>query len=190
MRYGDGHREEARRRMVAAAGRGFRRKGYAGIGVDGLAKEAQVTSGAFYGHFASKDAAFREAVAAGLDELHGAIEALQDEHGADWLGHFVAFYLGEKRTCDLAQSCAMQSLSPDVARADPETRAVYRAGMMRVVERIAAGLPSGTAVERNARAWRLVSLLSGAVTLARAVGDADIGARIADVVAATAADPG
>jgi TetR/AcrR family transcriptional repressor of nem operon len=44
--------------MIAAASRGFRSNGYAGIGVDGLAKAAGVTSGAFYSHFGSKDAAF------------------------------------------------------------------------------------------------------------------------------------
>lgn len=37
VRYTTGHKEEARARMVSAAGRGFRRKGYGGIGVDGLA---------------------------------------------------------------------------------------------------------------------------------------------------------
>ena len=54
MRYAAGHKEGARTRILDAAGRGFRRLGFGGIGVDGLAKEAGVTSGAFYGHFPSK----------------------------------------------------------------------------------------------------------------------------------------
>jgi TetR/AcrR family transcriptional regulator, transcriptional repressor for nem operon len=49
MQYKTGHREEARAHMIAAAGRGFRRKGFGGIGVDGLAKEAEVTSGVSIG---------------------------------------------------------------------------------------------------------------------------------------------
>jgi AcrR family transcriptional regulator len=67
VRYKTGHKEEARARMVAAAGRGFRRQGFGGIGVDGLAKEAEVTSGAFYGHFSSKGEAFKAALVAGLE---------------------------------------------------------------------------------------------------------------------------
>jgi TetR/AcrR family transcriptional repressor of nem operon len=45
MRYGPDHKEEARSRILHAAGRGFRRLGFGGVGVDGLAKEAGVTSG-------------------------------------------------------------------------------------------------------------------------------------------------
>ena len=59
VRYGKGHKEESRQRIVAAAGRGFRKLGYGGIGVDGLAREANVTHGAFYGHFRSMAEAFR-----------------------------------------------------------------------------------------------------------------------------------
>lgn len=179
MRYKAGHKEEARARLVAAAGRGFRRKGFGGIGVDGLAKEAEVTSGSFYGHFPSKDAAFKEAVAAGIEELRDAIEALQSEHGARWLERFVDFYLGEKRTCELGESCALQSLSPEVGRAAIDVRAVYQDGMLKVVEQVAKGLPEGTLAERRKRAWTLLACLSGAVTIARAVSDPDISREIA-----------
>lgn len=168
--------------MIAAAGRGFRRKGFGGIGVDGLAKEAEVTSGAFYGHFPSKDAAFKEAVASGIEELRGAIEAFQAEHGADWLNKFIDFYLGEKRTCELGQSCAMQSLSPEVTRADDETRAIYQEGLLKVVEQVAKGLEGASLPDRRKRAWALLAVLTGGVTLARAVEDADVSSRIAKSV--------
>ena len=82
MRYRPGHKDEARARMIAAAGRGFRKRGFGGIGVDGLAKEAEVTSGAFYGHFPSKEAAFKEAVVAGIEELRAAVMAFREAHGA------------------------------------------------------------------------------------------------------------
>lgn len=47
MRYKPGHREESRAKILDAVGRGFRKHGYGGIGVDGLAKEAGVTSNDF-----------------------------------------------------------------------------------------------------------------------------------------------
>ena len=182
MRYKAGHREEAHARMLAAAGRGFRRKGFGGIGVDGLAKEAEVTSGAFYGHFSSKDAAFKEAVAAGIEELRAAVEGLQQTHGAQWVESFVDFYLGEKRTCELGESCAMQSLTPEVARADEETRALYQEGILKVVEQVAKGLQDCSLAERRKRAWALLSCLAGGVTMARAVNDDDVSSQIAKSV--------
>jgi TetR/AcrR family transcriptional repressor of nem operon len=179
MRYQPGHKEGARARLIAAVGRGFRRCGFGGIGVDGLAKEAQVTSGAFYGHFPSKEAAFKEAVAAGLAELRDAIVKLQEQHADKWLPVFVDFYLGYKRTCEPDDTCALQSLSPEVARADAGTRKLYEASMLEVVDATAQGLIGGTLNARRRRAWALLSILSGGVTLARAVPDDEVSGKIA-----------
>lgn len=179
MRYGPGHKQEARARIVAAAGRGFRARGFGGIGVDGLAKEAQVTSGAFYGHFPSKEGAFKEVVLAGINELRHGVESLQALHGEGWMEAFVDFYLGQKRLCDLDASCALQSLTPDVQRANEEIRVVFEAEILRLVKVIAAGLPTGTAKERRGRALALLSILTGSVTLARSMADPAIGEVVA-----------
>src|SRR3954469_23708967 len=152
-RYAPGHKEEARARILAAVGRGFRKSGYGGIGVDGLAREAAVTSGALYGHFPSKDAAFKEAVVSGIDELRVAIEALRAEHGAEWVGVFVDFYLGHKRLCDLGESCALQSLTPEVQRADRKTRTAFEGSMSLVAHAVADGLSGSNADRRLERAW-------------------------------------
>ena len=186
VRYPQGHKKEAHARLVAAAGRGFRKNGFGGIGVDGLAREAEVTSGAFYGHFKSKGAAFKEAVVAGLDELRDGVLALRQQHGADWLEPFVDFYLGFKRTCELGQSCGLQSLTPEVGRADSRVRAAYERHLQAVVEAVAEGLPGGTLANRRRRAWALLVLLPGAVTLARATASAAVSEEIAAAVRATA----
>ena len=179
MRYKPGHREESRMRLLSAAGRGFRKHGYEGIGVDGLAKEAGVTSGAFYGHFPSKEDAFKETVVYGLRELHDAVEGLQAEYGADWIEVFVDFYLGTKRTCDLAEGCALQTLPHEVARSSGEVCKTYQAELVKVIEAVAKGLPQRTISERRNRAWSLLSLLSGGVTITRALADEELAAKAA-----------
>ncbi|WP_443749614.1 TetR/AcrR family transcriptional regulator [Asticcacaulis solisilvae] len=170
-RYGPGHREEAKAKLLAAVGRGFRKSGYGGIGVDGLAKEAQVTSGALYSHFGSKDVAFKAAVVAGLDELRDNILKLRAEYGAAWLDIFVDFYLGPKRTCDMGDSCALQSLTPEVQRSGEETKVLFQSHVDQVVTAVADGLVGGEAADRRGRAWALLSVLTGGVTLARSVSD-------------------
>ena len=105
-----------RQRIVEAVGRGFRKSGFGGAGVDGLAKEAGVTSGAFYVHFESKASAFREAVHVGMSELKHGLRIHQEQHAQHWWAEFVHFYLHIKRKCDLTESCALQSLAPEVAR--------------------------------------------------------------------------
>ena len=185
-RYAPGHREEAKARILAAVGRGFRKRGYGGIGVDGLAKEAAVTSGALYGHFPSKEAAFKEAVVAGLDELRAGIEALRAEHGAKWIEIFVDFYLGYKRTCELGDSCTLQSLTPEVQRSDSETKTAYEARMKMVAQAVADGLSGTDSADRLQRAWALLAILTGGVTLARAVEDQATSDAIAAAVRKTA----
>jgi TetR/AcrR family transcriptional regulator, transcriptional repressor for nem operon len=181
-RYASGHKQQAKARILAAVGRGFRKRGYGGIGVDGLAKEAEVTSGALYGHFASKEAAFKEAVVAGIDELRQGIEALRAEHGAKWVEAFIDFYLGHKRVCELGESCALQSLTPEVQRADSATKSAFEAEMSLVARAVADGLSGASAAGRLQRAWALLAVLSGGVTLARAVNDQAVANGIAAAI--------
>lgn len=168
-----------RQRIVQAAARGFRSNGYGGIGVDGLAKAAGVTSGAFYVHFDSKGAAFRDAVQHGMADLNAGVQHFQHEHGADWWPAFVRFYLGAKRSCDLAESCSLQSLSPEVARSDELSRAAFEAGLREVAASILAGPRSpGLPCDLDTACAALAALV-GAVTLARAVGSAAMAEQIA-----------
>src|SRR5260221_7887975 len=87
---------DARARLIEAAGRGFRTGGFGGIGVDALAKEAGLTSGAFYAHFGSKADAFRLAVVHGIAFLRDGVTTFQDRYGSGWRDPFVDFYFGER----------------------------------------------------------------------------------------------
>lgn len=171
MRYQSGHKAEIGSKLLEAIGRGFRRAGFGGIGVDGLAKEAGVTSGAFYGHFKSKDAAFTAAAVAGLDALREAIDQLQTKHKDTWTAKFIDFYLSERLTCELGESCGLQSMTADVMRASDTTKAQYEQALIQVVDSVACGLVGETKAKRLQKAWALLAILSGGVTMARSVAD-------------------
>lgn len=170
MRYKADHKAESRAKLLDAAGRAFRRQGFGGIGVDGLAKEAGMTSGAFYTHFKSKDLAFEEVVDQGLDALHDAILAARADYGALWLDRFIDQYLGERLRGPMDQSCPLQSLSADVMRAPESTRTGYEEALLRITRVLADGLdPSLSETQRLGRASTLLALLSGGATMARAM---------------------
>lgn len=158
---------ETRRRILAAASKGFRSRGYAGTGVDGIAKEAGVTSGAFYAHLGSKDEAFAAALEIGLDEALTAIPTFQAQHGAQWLEVFVDYYIGRAHRVDLAYGCAMATLSPEVVRFGPAIHALYEKKMTAIVDAFAEGLASGSMDERRSRARATIALLIGGLTVAR-----------------------
>lgn len=159
---------DARARLLAAGGRAFRSSGYGGAGIDGLAKDAGLTSGAFYAHFDSKAEAFELVVADGFKPLVAAIGAFQERHGRGWLGPFVDFYLVELGGSELCDACVLPMLSGDVARSRPSTRAAYAEHFGRVVAALAQGFRGERARDR---AHALVSILAGAAMLCRALPD-------------------
>ncbi|MEW8437149.1 MAG: TetR/AcrR family transcriptional regulator [Candidatus Thiodiazotropha taylori] len=185
MRYDPDHKEETRRKILEAAHRGFRRQGFDGAGVDGLASDAGVTSGAFYKHFGSKAEAFRQAVALGVGEFRAAVELFQNEHGDAWLDEFSRFYLGEKRCEELGNSCGLQSLPPEVARSDSTTRSKFQSELKKAAKAFAGGLPETNGHKDTDQAWATIALLIGGVTLARAVKDPTLADEIAEAVRAS-----
>lgn len=187
MGHPSGKKEETRARILAGAGRAFRSHGYGGSGVDGLAQAAGVTSGAFYAHFSSKADAFQEAVVTGMRELGAGIRAVQAEAGVRWVGRFAEFYLREKRTCNPSESCALQSLTGEVARANDETREAYEAELRSVIDAAAEGIDAPSRVGRRRETIVLLALLTGGVSLARAVRDPALAEEIAGAIRAACA---
>jgi len=168
-------KEETRARILASAGRGFRRHGYGGLGVDGLAKDAGVTSGAFYANFKTKADAFRAAMVAGMGDLRHGIETLR-ANGPAWRRALIDLYLEDRRTGPIEESCALQNLTSEVARGDDALRAAFQAELLCVLD--AASDEGGGRDEAIA----LLALLVGGVSIARAVADPALSETIASAI--------
>ena len=174
MRYKPEQKKQTHDKIVDAAGRSFRKNGFSGIGVDGLAKEAGVTSGAFYKHFKSKKAAFESAVVEGLKEVQAGITQLEAEHGEGWWQAFADLYVNDRRTCDAQYSCGLQSLTSEVARCDDNMKSAYEAELLKIAQ-----LADGAETESiNDETWQKLAILVGGVTLARAVEDPELSEKI------------
>lgn len=162
-------KEQTKEKILIAASQNFKSNGYSGIGVDGIAKAAGVTSGAFYSHFGSKDGAFDAALIAGLNEVIEGIPQFQSNFGKKWVEEFADYYLSQKHQNDLACGCAMTTLSPEVVRATSETQATYEKMMSKIIDLAADGLEGGSKEDKRSRAWAMLSILIGGLTMARAV---------------------
>lgn len=76
----------------------------------------------------------------------------------------------------------MQSLTPEVARADELSRRAFTAELHKVATAIAAGPKAPGAPSTAEKAYAALATLIGAVTLARAVSDPAIASKIASTV--------
>ena len=182
MRYTPEHAEATHARVLEASGRQFRLHGFSGIGVDGLARAAKVTSGAFYNHFGSKAAAFAAVVTNGVGRVGAGMALARRAYGARWLRASAAYYLGADHRRDVAGGCTLPSLSAEVSRADEATRRAYEVELTNAAGLIADGLPG--APDRTT-AWPILAQLVGGVLLSRAVYDEDLANEIADAVLAS-----
>jgi AcrR family transcriptional regulator len=181
MRYSEEQQQQTRERILVAVGRGFRSKGFEGIGIDGLAKAAALTSGAFYSTFRSKADAFNAALVEGLEELRQGVLDFQVRDAEKWVEALAEFYFTVRVTCDPTEGCALPSLAADVARGDAKMRSTFEKSYVALVEALAKGL-KGAREDAQARAIVMTALFTGGVTLARAVRHTELRDRIAKVL--------
>src|SRR5215475_14453063 len=71
-------KERTRQRLLAEAQRLFRERGYAATSLEQIAEAAEVTKGAIYGHFASKEDLLLSALEAGRGTTPDYVAMLND----------------------------------------------------------------------------------------------------------------
>jgi AcrR family transcriptional regulator len=171
MRYPANHKAKAREALLQAGMHSMKTAGFDGIGVDGLAAEAGVTSGAFYSNFRNKEAMLEAIIGAAVGEpFLSNTETASKAEVRRQLKKFLDDYLTVDHVENPADGCPMPALSADVARAGASTRAAYERKISALAHRIADSL-DGVRSDRERRAWGILSLMVGAITISRAMSD-------------------
>jgi TetR/AcrR family transcriptional repressor of nem operon len=154
------HREA----FLAAASRLFREKGFDKVGIAEIAAAADLTHGAFYTHFASKDALCAEVIARLAGRRADSVAA-----AGDWRA-YVEAYLSAKHVRNRGGGCPLAALGGDVAREDATCKAVFTAGLERSIEAFAGTMEQQGPASRRDRAILTIVAMVGALTLARSAG--------------------
>jgi AcrR family transcriptional regulator len=185
MRYPPDQKAAARQAIVQAGARALRENGFNGIGVDGLAASAGVTSGAFYSNFSNKEALLEQVIATCLGEpfIDSASGSLAERKQR--LKQWLAMYISAAHREDPASGCVMPTLSADVARSSPQTRATYQRKMLALVHNMSNVL-DGAGPDRERRAWSIIAMMVGAVAIAQALPDGEEAERVLDSALQTA----
>lgn len=159
-------------RIVEVASRAIRRGGYQGVGVADIMKEAGLTHGGFYAHFASRDALLVEAIErAGQDNA----EALQARaarlvaEGRSPLQALLTAYLHEAQLAALDRGCIVAALASETPRQDAGVQEAARRGAEALVERVRTTLPAAVLGDEAAV---IAASMVGALQLARTLGGA------------------
>lgn len=181
-------REEAarnRERIIEAAARLFREKGFDGIGVADLMKDVGLTHGGFYGHFGSKDDLEVEACKRALNRSLTLWTKRSEAARGDPLSAITDAYLTARHRDDPGAGCLLAALGSDVSRRAPGVRRAVTDYLSSAFDLLAALVPGKSKAARRRKAIGTYASLVGALVLARAVDDDGLSREILDAVRET-----
>lgn len=157
-------------RIVAVAARAIRRSGYDGTGVADIMKEAGLTHGAFYAHFASREAMLAEAAAKACVESAGFVaEVVARVPPGAALASLLAAYLSKEHAAGVDVGCPLAALGSETFRQAPEVRRVVTRHIKEIVDLLARQSPDWGSPSAHERALVTISAMVGALMLSRAV---------------------
>jgi TetR/AcrR family transcriptional repressor of nem operon len=185
MRYPSDQKARAKQAILQAGARALRTKGFNGIGVDGLAASAGVTSGAFYSNFSNKEALLEEVIETCLGEPFVDSESGSLAERQQRLKEWLAMYISAYHRADPSSGCVMPTLSADVARSNPQIRSAYKRKMLELVRKMSNVL-DGAGPDREKRAWSVVAMMVGAIAISRAMPDGEEAGQVLDSALQTA----
>ncbi|MCE1234989.1 MAG: TetR family transcriptional regulator [Hyphomicrobiales bacterium] len=150
--------------IVRAAGRLFRARGIAAVGVADVTRAAGLTHGGFYGHFTSKEALAAEAIAEAFAEGRRRL-------GGRGVEGYVRGYVSRAHRDHPEDGCPLLAFSGSAARGD-EVETALADGAEALIEALAELLEARadeTAEQRRDRAAALLAAAIGGQVLARAL---------------------
>ena len=165
-------REQAsrnRERIVEAAAQLFRERGFEGIGVADLMKEAGLTHGGFYGHFSSKDDLIAEASALALSASLALLSNAGERASGDPLSAIAGAYLTSKHRDEPGTGCLLAAVGSDLSRQTPAVRRAVTDHIRSAVELLTKLVPGKSRAARRQKALSTYATLVGAMVMARAV---------------------
>jgi TetR/AcrR family transcriptional regulator, transcriptional repressor for nem operon len=161
---------ENRERILSEGARLFREHGLSGIGVDALTDAAGLTHGSLYSQFGSKERLAAEALS------HAARTSSARMSDAGTLDDYITRYLSADHRKRRGDGCVIAALAGEIPRQGAAIRNSFTDALRAITKQIAGLLPGRRRSEDEALA--IVATMVGALTLARAVDDAQLSDRI------------
>ncbi len=175
------HKAESQNRILKAAGTRLRLEGIDGAGIADVMRDAGLTHGAFYSHFANKSelsaAALKHAL---LDNRTRWVGEVKQESWTARLQRLARRYLSKNHRNNPADGCAFAALTTEAARGDYAFRTAFEEELLKSI----LGVCNGSAIEGNPPdpkvddAIAFMALCVGGLSLARAVTDEKLSSRI------------
>jgi len=163
-------KEASHERIVSVAARAIRRSGYGGTGVADIMKEAGLTHGGFYAHFASREAMLAEAANRACAEAAAAVaNVVASVPPKQALASMLRAYLSPEHLAQVEMGCPLAALGSETVRQTPEVRRVTTRHIKEMIDLVARQSPDWGQPGAHERALVTLATMVGTLQLARAV---------------------
>ena len=163
-------KEATHERIVEVAARAIRRTGYGGTAVADIMKEAGLTHGGFYAHFASRDALMVEAMQRASHDNRAALSEAMERwmaKGSSRFASLISAYLHDSNLDRPEQGCVVAALASEMTRQDDAVREEAQRRVADLIALVEASLPTNT---EPGQAAVVAATMVGALQLARTLG--------------------
>lgn len=168
MRYRREHKAEVHQKIVKDASRRMRAEGLTGAAVATVMRDAGLTHGGFYKHFANKEELLIESVQEAFRDIADRLEHVAKQTGSDapWKA-IVRFYL-ILEYCDHAErGCPLPTLAPELARVDGPMKSQIFAEIVSYRDRMLPFMPGHKTADKERAFFVIFSTMIGAIEIAR-----------------------
>lgn len=163
-------KEASHERIVSVAARAIRRSGYDGTGVADIMKEAGLTHGAFYAHFASREAMLAEAATRACSESAAVIAGVAAGSPPEQaMAAMLRAYLSPEHREQVELGCPLAALGSETPRQVPEVRRAITRHVKEMVDFVARQSPDWGQPGAHERALATVATMVGTLLVARVV---------------------
>jgi TetR/AcrR family transcriptional regulator, transcriptional repressor for nem operon len=175
--------DKNREHVIDVASRLFRERGFEGIGVADLMKEAGLTHGGFYGQFKSKEDLKVQASRRALSRNKDRWAEVLAETPSEKLAALARFYLSDAHRDRRGEGCALAALGGDAPRYGPELQAAFKDCIEGYLELLDGIMSASSDEKRRDKTIAALSTMVGALVLSRAVGDEALSQKILSAAA-------
>ncbi|MBU2607313.1 MAG: TetR/AcrR family transcriptional regulator [Alphaproteobacteria bacterium] len=183
MRVSRAQAEKNRENVITVASQLFRKHGFDGVGLKDLMKGAGLTQGAFYKQFASKEDLAAQASERAFEEAAKRWADSVAENPEDPLGAMLGLYLSTGHRDEITEGCPIVALGADASRQSNEVKAPFEAGIRGLIESLGQLIGESGDQRVTGNAMAVLSTMTGAVILSRAVNDKKLSEQILQAAA-------
>lgn len=174
------NKEKTRLKILSAASRLLKTKGFEGASVQKVMAEAQLSHGGFYAYFKDKDRMIIDSLKWAMEQTAERVKASfpQEISAPEKLIRFLGFYLSPAHKDQMADGCPVAALANEFSRAPEKLRKEFAKELNELIDQRKTFFSDRDFEMKRGQWIALMSTYVGALILSRSVADPNLSQEI------------